>query len=74
MRVQPSHAANRSRTGRGSCLGNAEKAVLLCGTHLARAIAALCNTWAQGAFWQQTLPLSVVSQIAGKVMKGLLWA
>lgn len=42
-------------------LVNAEKAVLLHGTHLATVIAPTCNTWAQGAFWQLTLPLSVVS-------------
>lgn len=53
-------------------LGEAEKAVLLRGTRVAMAVAPGCNTWAQGAFWQHTL--SVVSQIAGKMTKGLLWA
>lgn len=53
-------------------LGNAKKAVLLPGTPLAAVIAPVCSIWAQGIL-QVTLPLSVASQTAGKVMKGLLW-
>lgn len=57
----------------GVVLGNAEKAVLLRGRHLDTQVIEPVNTWSQGSFWQQTLPLSVVSQIAGKVTNGLLW-